>query len=709
MRLFIAEKPSMGREIAKCLPTPHRSKDGYIETGGGIVTWGFGHILRQAEPNEYDEKYRRWNMSDLPIIPSEWKMLVIDSCEKQFHIVKNLIEQADELVHAGDPDREGQLLIDEIFDYLEVKDKPIRRLLLNALDTVSIQTALGSLKENHDFLCLKQSALARSRADWLIGMNLSRAYTIAARRMGHQVTLPIGRVKTPTLALVVRRENEIKNFVPVDYYILKADFAFNDEVFTTQWKPADTQKGLDSEDRMIDLDTAHEILARMTEDRNPEIPGNVTKCERALKKEAQRLPYSLSALQIEAGKRYKYDPQLVLDTAQKLYEKKLTTYPRSDCDYLPEVQKDAASIITRNLSQSGNEKLALWSERADLTIKSRAWNDKKITAHHAIIPTQVKCDLSTLSDVERNIYFLIAQAYLAQFYPIHTYQQTKLEIVYRDECFTASGRIIKQMGWKALYAADKSDKKDEVSVLPPVVQGSEVDFRSARLEKKTTRPPTRFTAATLLAAMKEIHRYVKNQDLKKKLKDVCGIGTEATRATMINELLIRGFLKEEKKFLVPTPNAYLMIEALPDEMTYPDATAIWENALHSMKEGKSDLDSFLETQIKFMTELCQKAETTQIPTGQDTYRCPQCKQGILKKRTGRNGDFWGCSRYPSCNLTLEDDGGRPKKTGFLCKKCKVGILRLIRGKNGAFWGCSNYPTCNATYNDENGRPVLSRY
>ena len=195
----------MGREIAKCLPTPHRSKDGYIETGGGIVTWGFGHILRQAEPNEYDEKYRRWDMADLPIIPKDWKMLVIDSCEKQFHIVKNLIEQADELIHAGDPDREGQLLVDEIFDYLDVKDKPIKRLLLNALDTVSIQTALNDLKENRDFLRLKQSALGRARADWLIGMNLSRAYTIAARRMGHQVTLPIGRVKTPTLALVVRR------------------------------------------------------------------------------------------------------------------------------------------------------------------------------------------------------------------------------------------------------------------------------------------------------------------------------------------------------------------------------------------------------------------------------------------------------------------------------------------------------------------------
>ncbi len=709
MRLYIAEKPSMGREIAKCLPTPHKSRDGYIETGGGIVTWGFGHILRQAEPNEYDEKYRRWDMADLPIIPTEWKMLVIDSCEKQFHIVKNLIEQADELIHAGDPDREGQLLIDEIFDYLEIKDKPIKRLLLNALDTVSIQTALNNLKENQDFLRLKQSALGRARADWLIGMNLSRAYTIAARRMGHQVTLPIGRVKTPTLALVVRRENEIKNFVPVDYYILKADFSFNGETFTTQWKPADTQKGLDSEDRLIDLDTAHEILARITEDREPEIPGIVTKCERSLKKEQQRLPYSLSALQIESGKRFKYDPQLVLDTAQKLYEKKLTTYPRSDCDYLPENQKDAAKIIVRNLLQCGDEKLGEWSKNADLTITSRAWNDKKITAHHAIIPTQERCNLASLSDVERNIYFLIAQAYLAQFYPMHTYQQTKLEVLYRDECFTASGRIIKQLGWKALYASDKSEKKEETAVLPPVSKDSTVDFCSAKLDKKTTRPPTRFTAATLLAAMKEIHRYVKNQDLKKKLKDVCGIGTEATRATMINELLTRGFLKEEKKFLVPTSNAYLLIEALPDEITYPDATAIWENALHSMKEGRSDLDSFLDTQIKFMTEICQKAENAKLPTSEDTYRCPQCKKGILKKRSGKNGDFWGCSRYPSCNLTLDDDGGNPKKTGFLCKQCKQGILRLIRGKNGSFWGCSNYPSCTATYNDENGRPILSRY
>ena len=709
MRLYIAEKPSMGREIAKCLPAPHRSKDGYIETGGGIVTWGFGHILRQAEPNEYDEKYRRWNMADLPIIPTEWKMLVIDSCEKQFHIVKNLIEQADELIHAGDPDREGQLLIDEIFDYLEIKNKPIKRLLLNALDTVSIQTALNNLKENQDFLRLKQSALGRARADWLIGMNLSRAYTLAARRMGHQVTLPIGRVKTPTLALVVRRENDIKNFVPVDYYILKADFAFNGETFTMQWKPADTQKGLDNEDRLIDLDTAHEILARITEDHEPEIPGIVTKCERSLKKEQQRLPYSLSALQIEAGKRFKYDPQLVLDTAQKLYEKKLTTYPRSDCDYLPENQKDASKIIAGNLLQCGDEKLSEWSKNADLTITSRAWNDKKITAHHSIIPTQERCNLASLSDVERNIYFLIAQAYLAQFYPIHTYQQTKLEVVYRDECFTASGRIIKQLGWKALYTSDKSDKKEETAVLPPVSKDSKVDFCSAKLDKKTTRPPTRFTAATLLAAMKEIHRYVKNQDLKKKLKDVCGIGTEATRATMINELLTRGFLKEEKKFLIPTPNAYLLIEALPDEITYPDATAIWENALHSMKEGKSDLDSFLDMQIKFMTEICQKAENVKLPTSEDTYRCPQCKKGILKKRSGKNGDFWGCSRYPSCNLTLDDDGGKPKKTGFLCKQCKQGILRLIRGKNGSFWGCSNYPSCTATYNDENGRPVLSRY
>ena len=229
MRLYIAEKPSMGAEIAKCLTGPIQRKDGYLITKDGIVTWAFGHILRQAEPDEYNAAYKKWNVADLPIIPAKWKMIVDESCKKQFGIIKNLIDKADEIVHAGDPDREGQLLIDEVLDYVHCQ-KPVKRILLNALDEESIKKANANLRDNKDFLNLKKSALARARADWLIGMNLSRAYTLAARRAGKKEVLAIVRVKTPTLALVVRRERELQNFKPVDYFCKES---FN---FFARWK-----------------------------------------------------------------------------------------------------------------------------------------------------------------------------------------------------------------------------------------------------------------------------------------------------------------------------------------------------------------------------------------------------------------------------------------------------------------------------------------
>ena len=247
MRLYIAEKPSVGRELAKCLTGPVTRRDGYLVTKDGVVTWLFGHILRQAEPEEYDPKYKRWRADDLPIIPEHWKLFVDKDCEKQFAIVKSLIEKADEIVHGGDPDREGQLLVDEVLDYLGNK-KPVRRILLNALDEKSIKKANASLRDNRDFFNLKQSALARARADWLIGMNLSRAYTLAARRAGHErLVLPIGRVKTPTLSLVVRREREIEHFKPVTYYLIRGTFQHANGSFEAQWKPKDTMAGLDSE------------------------------------------------------------------------------------------------------------------------------------------------------------------------------------------------------------------------------------------------------------------------------------------------------------------------------------------------------------------------------------------------------------------------------------------------------------------------------
>lgn len=779
MRLYIAEKPSMGIEIAKCLTGPVQRKDGYLITKDGIVTWAFGHILRQAEPDEYDAKYKRWCVEDLPIIPKQWKMIIDESCKKQFQIIKNLINQADEIVHAGDPDREGQLLIDEVLDYLNCQ-KPVKRILLNALDEESIKKANSDLRDNHDFLNLKKSALARARADWLIGMNLSRAYTLAAKRAGKKGVFAVGRVKTPTLALVVRREKELQNFKPVDYFTIKVLFEHINGKFMATWKPQDTQVGLDSENRLLDENIAKGLMTKFAQKVNK---GKIISYQKTQKKEAQRLPFSLSSLQVLAGKRFGYDPQLVLDTAQKLYEKKLTTYPRSDCEYLPQSQYHDAKIILQNLLNSNQAELANWARQSDIKIKSRAWNDKKITAHHAIIPTKVKVNLSSLSQAEQNIYFLIAQAYIAQFYPVHVYDQTKISIDYMNELFTASGRVVKQLGWKELYTQlnkentvdnknDEGEEKEEDNSLPLMKKGDMIDYLQGRYDKKSTKPPTRFTSATLLAGMKDIHKYVKDVEVKKKLKDIYGIGTEATRASIIDDLLKRGFLQAEgkKKYLIPTQSAYILIEALPDEMTYPDSTAIWEDYLHSLSEGQGSIEEFLAKQTEFTQNLCKKAMKV-VLAHDDEYKCPRCQQGIMVKRKGKNGDFWGCSNFPKCRMTCNDREGKPElserkpmktynnyqqylyqdsgiisasdlvlqanyqyknsnshkfqtkekysaapleqakkikvDTKYLCTRCKEGNLRRIRGKNGWFWACSNYPHCTATYDDNKGIPIIS--
>ena len=670
MRLYIAEKPSMGREIAAVLPGPVRKGNGFIETGAGTVTWLFGHVLRQAEPQEYDAKYKVWRAEDLPIIPEHWKLMVSESSAKQFAVVKQLISQADEIVHAGDPDREGQLLVDEVLEYVGC-NKPVQRILLNALDEKSIREAIDQLKPNAQFFNLRQSALGRARADWLIGMNLSRAYTMAAQRSGHRkLVLPIGRVKTPTLALVVRREREIENFKPVDYFNIKAVFQHTNGQFQAQWKPNEMQQGLDSEGRLVDKQIAEAKLKFFGQE---PLTGMISGYSKAKKQEAQRLPFSLSTLQVLAGRRFGYEPQQVLDTAQALYERKLTTYPRSDCEYLPTNQfKESQSILT-NLQSCGDDTLANWAKGADGKIKSRAWNDKKISAHHAIIPTRVKADLSKMNAVERNIYFLIAQAYMAQFYPVHTYYQTKVEVAYKEELFAASGRTEIDLGWKALYTSkknneadneegqDKEDNGQEENNLPPMKKNDNVDYVSGELAKSVTRPPVRFTQATLIAAMKDIHKFVQDPEAKKQLKAVYGIGTEATRATILDELIHkRKLIKEmgKKKQLQPTEAGYLLVDAVPEELSYPDFTAIWEDQLHSMAEGDGSLESFLQNQVDFTTKMCRKAEGTSLVV-EDAVKCPRCGLGILQKRHGKNGDFWGCSNYPRCRMTCNDKDGKP--------------------------------------------------
>ena len=694
MRLFIAEKPSVGRELSQVLPNSQSAKrhDGYIVQGDDVITWAFGHMLEQVEPGDYDEKYKFWRFDSLPILQTAWKLKVKSSSAKQFKVISGLIKKATTIVNAGDPDREGQLLIDEMLDYLG-NTKPVVRILLNALDEKSMRYALEHMQDNKKYQPLKDSALARSRADWLMGMNLSRAYTLEQQHLGKKVTFPIGRVKTPTLALVVRRERELQNFVPVEYYVLQMQYSHEKGDFWATWKPKDTQQGLDPDGHMLDQAILKDLRDRLMQ--APE--GIVSLVEKKKKKEGQRLPFSLSSLQIVAGKLYNYTPQEVLDIAQKLYEKKYTSYPRSDCEYLPVNQLSDGKAILANLVNMGHKELAAWAKDSNPSIKSRAWNDSKVTAHHAIIPTTVRCPLHTLSKGEQNIYFLIAQAYIAQFYPEHVYEHTRIEVTHQEELFITTGRVVIDLGWKALYKKVKSteesedNQEDEEKSLPAVRKGDGVTAKDSKVDQRKTKPPSRFTSATLVQAMKEIHKYVKDEELKKQLKDVSGIGTEATRATIIEDLIHNKknpFLKEEgkKKTLVPTESAYALVDALPDSLLYPDATAQWEERLAKMSEGNEAIDVFLEDQTKFVVQLIEEVKGRVGKTH---------KVAMPRSETSSKGK--GPNRNPSA----------AQSTGRACPKCKTGELLLRKGKFGEFYGCSGFPNCKYTENISSSKEGMS--
>ncbi len=674
MRLFIAEKPSMAREISKCLPENKniQKRNGYFIQGDDIVTWVVGHVLHQAEPGDYDDKYIRWRPQDLPIVPTEWKLLITDSSRQQFD-------------------------------------------------------------------------------------------TLSERYKGNKVTLPIGRVKTPTLALVVRRERELADFKPVDYFTVKILYTHENGTFWATWQPKDEQKGLDPDGRLINKGIAESLVQQLAS--SPD--GVVKSVTKSKKKDLQRLPLSLSSLQVLAGKAYSYDPQTVLDTAQKLYEKKLTTYPRSDCEYLPPNQYGDRMAILSNLAQSGDEKLSQWAQNADRNIKSRAWNDKKITAHHAIIPTTVACNVNSLTQAERNIYFLISQAYMAQFYGEHVYEQTRIVVGQCEEEFVANGRVVIEEGWKSLYKRQKSKtnadgdepdltdergaesgpKKDaieEADHLPSVKKNDSVQYTDSAVESKQTKPPSRFTPSTLLQAMKEIHKFVKNEELKKQLKAVSGIGTEATRANIIDELISRGFMKTsgKKQVLSPTDTGYLLVDALPDELLYPDETAIWEERLALMSEGEDTLESFLKDQIQFLQHLIDKLGFDKLVSRdqmmpnvvrtisnqnarrpmdanqvnlKDLPECPSCKKGRLQRRSGKFGAFLGCTNYPSCRYTQPVGGGQNEDSNlevpeeskqYICPRCKKGYFVKQQMRGRTTWVCSNRLACKTQCMDVEGVPSI---
>jgi DNA topoisomerase-3 len=607
LKLYIAEKPSLGRAIAAALPKPQKNHKTHIELpNGDVVSWCIGHILAQADPEDYNGDLKKWRMDTLPFVPEQWKLKPITRTRAQLTILRKLVKQADEIIHAGDPDREGQLLVDEVIDHFNVSKKKksnMKRLLINDLNLPAVKRSLNSLKDNKEFISLSVSALARSRADWLYGINLTRAYTLQGQKSGFNSVLSVGRVQTPLLGLVVRREQEIANFVSKPFFEVKAHISLLPDQpisFNAKWKPSDScQPYCDEEGRVLVKALAENVVNRITNQ-----PAIVESIENTEKQQAAPLPFNLSQLQISAAKQFSMNAKLVLDVCQSLYEKhKLVTYPRSDCRYLPKEQLKQASAIIDTLAQ-GTLPCAKPAQGANKLLVSKAWNDKKITAHHAIIPTEKSPENINLNTFEKNIYLLIVRQYLLQFYPAFVFDQTNVSLSIAGGLFTRTAKTVKQVGWKALFPQKSSSKNnstshdsDEEQQLPPLVQGQILHCQQGELIEKHTSPPQHFTDATLLAAMTGIARYVNDIKIKKVLKDTDGLGTDATRAGIIDLLFKRGFLTRQGKQIHATEVGIALVNALPEIATLPDMTAQWEATLTAISEKKANYLSFMQPLI----------------------------------------------------------------------------------------------------------------
>lgn len=606
MRLFIAEKPSLARAIADVLPKPHTRGDGFIRCGDNdYVTWCVGHLLEQAEPDAYNPIFKQWRLEHLPIVPEKWQLIPRKEVAKQLKTVEKLIHQADELINAGDPDREGQLLVDEVFSYANLsadKRDKIQRCLISDLNPSAVEKAVKKLQPNRDFIPLATSALARARADWLYGINMTRAYTIRGRQAGYNGVLSVGRVQTPVLGLIVRRDLEIENFQPKDFFEVLAHVQTQEEnpqKFTALWQPSKACEDYQDDDgRVLSRGLAENVVKRITGQ-----PAQVTAYEDKREKETAPLPYSLSALQIDAAKRYGMSAQDVLDTCQILYEKhKLITYPRSDCRYLPnEHFADREKVIAAIQVHSNQYQQP--PSAVNIEQKNRCWNDKKVEAHHAIIPT-AKNRPTSLSLWEQNIYNLIARQYLMQFCPDAEYRKSKITLNIAGGCFIAQARNLQTAGWKELLG--KEDDEEQLEPPLPIVKKGQILFcEKGEIISKKTQPPKPFTDATLLSAMTGIARFVQDKELKKILRETDGLGTEATRAGIIELLFKRGFLTKKGRSIHSTEAGRILIQALPDLATQPDMTAHWESQLNGISQKSVSYQQFMHQLTQMLPNLVQ--------------------------------------------------------------------------------------------------------
>lgn len=663
--LVLAEKPSVGKELARVLGAS-RGGEGFLEGPQYVVTWALGHLVTLADPEEYDKKYKTWELESLPMLPEKRKLVVIPETGRQFRVVQGLLKRPDigELVIATDAGREGELVARWILEKAGWRGRT-RRLWISSQTDKAIRDGFRSLRPAADYDRLYQAAEARSQADWLVGLNVTRALTCQ-----YGASLSAGRVQTPTLAMLVEREEEIRRFVPREYYTVAAKAAGG---FRLRWRDRRGQS------RLEDKGAAEAVAARL----NGKTARILT-----LKKQYKQAPppaaYDLTELQRDANKKYAYSAKETLNLMQSLYERhKVLTYPRTDSRYISD---DVAPTLGERLSAV---RFGAYAPLANALLRSRPLqtrylvNNARVTDHHAILPTEEPADLRMMSGPEQNIYDLVVRRFLAVLLPPYSYEEVEMTLQCEGEILTAKGRQVLDEGWHAAYTQVTEEDEDEEQrqSLPPLQQGQTVLLQSVRVVAGKTAPPARYTEATLLTAME--HPAAGGDD-KRMLEETGGLGTPATRADIIEKLLSAFYAERSGKSLIPTSKGIQLVSLVPEELRSPLLTARWETRLSAIAAGQAQPDAFIREMRSYAAKL-----VTQVKASEKTYRhdnmtrerCPDCGQFLLSV-TGKKGNRLlvcpdrSCgyrkslsvvtnARCPNCHKKLELRGEGDKRM-FVC-------------------------------------------
>ncbi|MFQ8892332.1 MAG: DNA topoisomerase III [Clostridium sp.] len=646
--LVLAEKPSVGKELAKVLKC-NENKGAYIEGNKYIVTWAMGHLVGLMDPEGYDEKYKKWSMETLPMLPNHMRLTVLNKTKKQYNEVKKQLLRNDvsEIIIATDSGREGELVARWILEKAKVK-KPLKRLWISSQTKKAILDGFKNLKDGKEYENLYKAAVCRAEADWLVGLNVTRALTCK-----YNAQLSAGRVQSPTLFMIVNREEEIKNFKPENYWCLNA----KGKGFTLNW---------------IDNKTFKEEIADSIVNKCKGKEGEVIEVKKATKKKYSLALYDLTELQRDANKIFGYSAKETLNLMQRLYENhKILTYPRTDSRY---VTSDIVETIPERLKAVAfGEYRAVAEQLLKLGVKANKnyVDNSKVSDHHAIIPTEEKGNLANLNREEKNIYDLVVKRFLSVLMPNYEYEQTTIVVDIAKEIFIAKGNITKNKGWKRLYDNLK-DEEEENQELPNLKKGDKVTIVSVNKVKKETTAPSRFNEATLLSAMENPHKYINvGKDAAKTLGETGGLGTVATRADIIEKLFNSFVIEKKGKDIYPTSKGKQLIDLVPKDLKSPLLTAKWEKELEDIAKGKSNDIKFIKGMREYATNLVEdvKGGTEKFHHDNQTgKKCPNCGKYLLEVKS-KNGRLLVCqdrecgyrenlarltnARCPECHKKLE--------------------------------------------------------